>query len=254
MLLSSVLQKAVVFDGQIVGKLDGICWQKGKACLLLIKDKFFCADKIVAKDDLLATNLQQVELPSPPLTLGKSAYTTCGKFLGQIADVELTATLKLKCLLLDNDSTITLSQIVGNNDILTVRENKPKKQVAPTAVPKTTELSSGKSSQRDNVVSANLTTQDITKLDDGPTDKQVKIATSSPTETHDVGSQNNLALNVAPKRKSGDFSFLVGKVVDKNIFNFLGELMIREGDVVTRSIYIKARMYGKLTELCLHTK
>ncbi len=59
---------------------------------------------------------------------------------------------------------------------------------------------------------------------------------------------------VAPKRKSGDFSFLVGKVIDKNIFNFLGELMMHEGDVVTREVYLKARAFGKLTELCLHIK
>ena len=59
---------------------------------------------------------------------------------------------------------------------------------------------------------------------------------------------------IAPRRKSGDFSFLVGKIVDKNLFNFLGELMIKEGEVVTREVYLRAMYFGKLTELCLHTK
>lgn len=57
-----------------------------------------------------------------------------------------------------------------------------------------------------------------------------------------------------PLRKYGDFSFLIGKVTDKNITNFQGELMIRCGERVTNNILRQAKVSGKLIELCLHTK
>lgn len=55
-------------------------------------------------------------------------------------------------------------------------------------------------------------------------------------------------------RRYGDFSFLIGKTVDKTITNFQGELMIKQGERVTNSILRQAKVSGKLIELCLHTK
>ena len=57
-----------------------------------------------------------------------------------------------------------------------------------------------------------------------------------------------------PLRRYGDFSFLIGKVTDKNITNFQGEVMIRQGERVTNNILRQAKVSGKLIELCLHTK
>ena len=57
-----------------------------------------------------------------------------------------------------------------------------------------------------------------------------------------------------PMRKYGDFSFLVGKFADKNITNFQGELMIKNGEKVTPELLRQAKVSGKLIELCLHTK
>ena len=55
-------------------------------------------------------------------------------------------------------------------------------------------------------------------------------------------------------RRYGDFSFLIGKTVDKTITNFQGELMIKQGERVTNTILRQAKVSGKLIELCLHTK
>ena len=55
-------------------------------------------------------------------------------------------------------------------------------------------------------------------------------------------------------RRYGDFSFLIGKTVDKTITNFQGELMIKQGQRVTNTILRQAKVSGKLIELCLHTK
>ena len=55
-------------------------------------------------------------------------------------------------------------------------------------------------------------------------------------------------------RRYGDFSFLIGKTVDKTITNFQGELMIKQGGKVSKTILRQAKVSGKLIELCLHTK
>ena len=55
-------------------------------------------------------------------------------------------------------------------------------------------------------------------------------------------------------RRYGDFSFLIGKTVDKTITNFQGELMIKQGERVTNTILRQAKVSGKLIELCLHAK
>ena len=55
-------------------------------------------------------------------------------------------------------------------------------------------------------------------------------------------------------RKYGDFSFLIGKVTDKNITNFQGEVMVKYGERVTHEVLRQAKISGKLIELCLHTK
>lgn len=203
MLLSWMIKKVVVDEQCQGGAIDGVCWQKGRRCSLKIDGKTWGAECVKVKgNNVFATIAKEDYLPA--LEIGKQVYDTDGKLLGLLQDAEITSTFKLKSLTLANGNIVALSKIVANNDIITVRTNKPKKPKQP----------------KQTAVTQSATAQPI----------------------------------VAPKRKSGDFSFLVGKVVDKNVFNFLGELMIREGNVVTREVYLKARAFGKLTELCLHTK
>jgi len=57
-----------------------------------------------------------------------------------------------------------------------------------------------------------------------------------------------------PNKKYGDFTFLIGKIVDKNITNFQGETMIKRGESVNKDILRQAKISGKLIELCLHAK
>lgn len=66
--------------------------------------------------------------------------------------------------------------------------------------------------------------------------------------------KGKIAARWLQNRRYGDFSFLIGKTVDKTITNFQGELMIKQGQKVTNTILRQAKVSGKLIELCLHTK
>ena len=56
----------------------------------------------------------------------------------------------------------------------------------------------------------------------------------------------------AEKRRYGNFNFLVGQRVDKTICNFQGEVMIKRDAYITAETLRQAKLWGKLTELCLH--
>ena len=216
MQLSDIVGKNILFDGNAVGVMEGVCWQKGEPCQIVLEGKAFGASKVKGKKELIVEGwITQPSLPK--LDVGKVVYNTNGKLLGNITNVEIGKTLKLKSITLTNGQRILTSQIVANNDVVMVKVSKPQRAKSATNLkPK------GNKQITENVNQLTLSEQTLPPL--------------------------------YTRRKSGDFSFLVGKVVDKNIFNFWGELMIRKGDVVTRENYLKARYFGKLTELCLHTK
>ncbi|MCH5159490.1 MAG: hypothetical protein J1F66_01400 [Clostridiales bacterium] len=84
-----------------------------------------------------------------------------------------------------------------------------------------------------------------------PINKQTK---AKDTDAQTAKSKKLTAARWLQNRRYGDFSFLIGKTVDKTITNFQGELMIKQGERVTNTILRQAKVSGKLIELCLHTK
>ena len=85
----------------------------------------------------------------------------------------------------------------------------------------------------------------------------VSKTSAKQSKTNNKQSQKPKKLETArwlQNRRYGDFSFLIGKTVDKTITNFQGELMIKQGEKVTNTILRQAKVSGKLIELCLHTR
>lgn len=89
-----------------------------------------------------------------------------------------------------------------------------------------------------------------------PASKKRKATTpANPTQTlTDQPRKLTVKTHWLQNRKYGDFSFLIGKITDKNITNFQGEVMVKSGEKVTQEILRQAKISGKLIELCLHTK
>ena len=79
-------------------------------------------------------------------------------------------------------------------------------------------------------------------------------ATTTQTGRAALPTRRNANARWMQNRKYGDFSFLLGKVTDKNITNFQGEVMVKNGEKVTQDVLRQAKISGKLIELCLHTK
>lgn len=86
-----------------------------------------------------------------------------------------------------------------------------------------------------------------------PRKKRTELSTDAKSATLEQTSPKR-GISWSQNRKYGDFSFLIGKVTDKNITNFQGEVMVKYGERVTQDVLRQAKISGKLIELCLHTK
>ena len=147
--------------------------------------------------------------------VGKVAYDTTGKYLGKIYEVEFGNTLKPTKITLIDGTEYGRGKIYAVKDVALIRAKTP--ITKKPATPATTATKQG----------------NVTK----PKLKQKAV--------YSRWMQN---------RKYGDFSFLIGKVTDKTITNFQGEVMVKNGEKVTQDVLRQAKISGKLIELCLHTK
>ena len=146
--------------------------------------------------------------------VGKVAYDTTGKYLGKIYEVEFGNTLKPSKVTLIDGTEYGRGKIYAVKDVALIKAKTP---ICKKRAATTT------TATRDDTVK--------------PTAKKLNA--------HSRWLQN---------RKYGDFSFLVGKVTDKNITNFQGEVMVKQGERVTQETLRQAKISGKLIELCLHTR
>lgn len=219
--LSQMLDKTVEnLDGVSLGILKKIAIDKeSKKCVLITDVGEYLADKMAADDVVTVRGEQKVTLLSAPLSIGKAIYDTSAKYLGDLADCQLTQTLKLVSIVLDNGKQYARSKLYAAGDIIIVKPEVPLKP---------------------------RKTQDKKK----PFGKEREQLTASYKT-----SQANVNLrNRHPQKKYGDFSFLIGKKVDKNITNFQGEIMLKYGEIITTDILRQAKISGKLIELCLHVQ
>ena len=148
--------------------------------------------------------------------VGKVAYDTTGKYLGNVCEVEFGNTLKLSKIMLIDGLEYSRGRIYAVKDIVIMRAKTP--------------------SSRCKKIVANTTTA------------------TSDNAVEQVSNKKPVKARWLQNRKYGDFSFLIGKVTDKNITNFQGEVMVKYGERVTQKILRQAKVSGKLIELCLHTK
>ncbi|MCH5151891.1 MAG: hypothetical protein J1F65_04460 [Clostridiales bacterium] len=204
---------------QELGSITDIIWDKpsGK-CALVTDSGAFTADKIVSTDGDTMNVIAATATELGETIVNKVVYENTGKFLGRASDVEFGNTLKLFKIYLEDETEYRRSKIAAVKDALIIRVPAPPRPKKP----KTVEQADTTTVREQTDVIVN-----------------VKQATSARWR------QN---------RKYGDFSFLIGKVTDKTITNFQGEVMVKLGERVTPDILRQAKISGKLIELCLHTK
>ena len=199
-----------------LGEISCIAWNKALgSCALVTDEGCFSAQKIFSAKDAVSVVAPTLAEGFEKLTLDKSAYDTTGKYLGKLAEVEFGNTLKIASLKLDDGTVCSRGKLYAASDVLLIRARTPATKTAASKPAKT------QSEQKTEA-----------------TQKSPKITTARWLQN----------------RRYGDFSFLIGKKVDKSITNFQGELMVKKGQKVSNTVLRQAKLSGKLIELCLHTK
>lgn len=210
-----------VYDEQNnqLGFLRDVAFDKtsGK-CNLLLNSGAYSADKWSLRQYMLIlTNCAPLDGYIGETLIDKSAYTAYGKRIGTVTDVKFNRGMKLDKIICDNEQMFTRGRLQGVGDVIIV---KPPKQKRDKPAPK-------KPREKTETVKMIVT---------------------------EIQDKRPAAKANYPRRRYGDFNFLLGKIADKNITNFYGEVMIRAGDKVTSETLRQAKISGKLVELCLHTK
>ena len=197
-----------------LGEISGVAFSKQAGCCAIVTDDaMFSANRIFSVKDAVSVVEPLPAEGFETLALGKVAYDTTGKYLGTLAEVELSNAMKIGCLYLDDGTVFSRGKLYAVSDVLLIRARTP-------------------ANRQTNKVSS-------TKTKQTPAQKGKKLTA---------------AAHWLQNRRYGDFSFLIGKTVDKTITNFQGELMIKQGERITNTILRQAKVSGKLIELCLHTK
>lgn len=228
------LRETNVYDdkGGLLGALKDVAFEiaTGK-CLLMTDGNVYLADGVTKTvEGLVASNPQFAEGKFAPLT-GKCVYDVTGKCLGTIRNVTFNKTLTLCKCTCDTGEELTRRRLQAVGDVVIARVFKSKTD--KTALQTVTKKAGVKKET------------DKTTVERQPTPQQ-KIV--------EIPQRTQMGAAYPVKRRYGDFSFLLGKVADKNITNFFNEVMIRRGDVVTKDVLRQAKISGKLIELCLHVK
>ena len=245
--LTRLLNKTVVNDNNAeLGVVQGVALDKtsGK-CMLCLDTGIYITDSVTAKKNtLIASNAQISQLDGEQLVC-KDVYTADGKRVGTVIDVYFNTAMTLNKVLCNNGQMFTRRQLQGVGDVIIARLPKPSAQQKAKTDKKHNKTTSIGTKPVDTAT-ADTATADATFLNATPIETMQTVVVKQDVK--------NQAEQKYPKRRYGDFSFLIGKTADKNITNFYGEVMIRVGDKVTVAILRQAKLAGKLIELCLHSK
>ena len=205
-----------------LGEITAISLDKPSGiCFLETENNSYYAEKLTLEGDAAkAKNAIKTEKYAE-CKIGLPIYGRDAEFLGEISDVEFSPALKFKSVISTKGEKYTKGRIAALCDALLIRPKRGQK--------------SGQKNTAEN-----------RQTDKKTADGKILAESEQKKEAHTKSTKKT--------KRYGDFGFLIGKTVDKTITNFQGEIMIKNGDAITKDLLRQAKISGKLVELCLHTK
>lgn len=239
--------------------------------------------------ETLDNGAEEAICPFGEIYTEQRVYDVSGKFLGELENAEFTSKFLLNKLWV-KDAEFKRGQIFSVGDAVIIKAKTPKQlllqrertlraarkpkvvpppqKVQPVSKTVLTESAANPTKPSPRVDAPITAAQNVTVL---PTAKQIGAVaetsqtTTAPTTVQPVETPVISAQPVAlPKqayettrqirKRYGNFNFLLGKVVDKTIVNFQGEVMIKKNESVTKEVLRQAKISGKLIELYLHVE
>lgn len=245
--LTDLAQKEVFNNNVRCGENPNLHYDNlTKKCAIEIDDKLYTTDKITVEKTVVANfveiprtlSFEEAICPFGEIYVGQRVYNLNGKYLGEVENAELTPKLVLKKIW-TKDTEFLRGQIFSVGDVVVIKAKTYKalfRQHHAKTLNATRKKASAPPKNRQAITQNTIASPN-------PAVPQLRPAT-----TEQIQHTGQI-----PKRY-GNFNFLLGKVVDKNIVNFQGEIMIKKAEKVTREVLRQAKISGKLIELYLHVE
>lgn len=249
--LTEILQKESVTaeSAEKLGKPSALVWDNiAKSCLLQTEKGVF--EKAICNGETVSVchSVENADSSSNNeeirrfcnLFVGQRVFDTNGKLVGEIENIALTQNLRLIHLQV-GEKKFKRNAIAAVGDVVLVKEKSPKQIEAG-------KRETGMSAKSHQTPTAAFTENTSERSNAFPAENVTEISVPTPAQKEKPTNFGNRRI----RRHYGDFNFLIGKTVDKNIVNFQGELMLKKGDAITKDVLRQAKISGKLIELYLH--
>lgn len=238
--------------------------------IVLFTDNEFQEEKIVSVNDIysygenalilknnscldLKTNLTD-ELSSP---INNFVYTTLGKFVGTVQDVNIDDKNNIISVLLTNNQTIMLDKIVtSGKDAMFIQDETKEVKLANFKKRQIVNVQENKAVKVE-ILQVPETISEVTDNETVQTPLEVEqVETLLNDDTTPIKPRKKIVLdsNNLPKRSTTKDNFLIGRKVEKNIYSFNHELIIRKNTRITEKTIVIAKSHSKFKELTLYSK
>ena len=191
----------------------------------------------------LKSNLTD-ELTSP---INNYVYTTLGKLVGIVKDVNIDDKNNIISVILNDDSLIGLDKIItSGKDAMFIQDEL--KEVKLANFKKKTIVN--------NVDNKSIKVETLNAVEDSVLIEPQEQVQEEVLDVEPIKPKRKIVLNKEnlPKRTSTKNNFLIGRKVEKNIYSFNHELIIRKNTRITENTIVKAKSHSKLKELTLYSK
>lgn len=243
--------------------------------IIMFDDNEFQEEKIInvgeiyscGENALIIKNNACIELKSAIKSetsnpINNRVYTTLGKFLGIVTDIYIDDKQNIVNVELDNSTTLDIKQIVtSGKDAMFVQDQD-----------NIVKLSNFKNKAITNTIENKKIKVEILKT---PTENaEISTQTLEHTQTNSINESDNnmeqdnnsiqiepikprkkVELNESclPKKSTTKNNFLIGRKVQKNIYSFNHELIIKKNTKISEKTILTAKSHSKLKELSLYS-
>lgn len=237
--------------------------------IVLFNDNEFQEEKIVKVSDIYSYGENAIviknnaclelkdaivdEINNP---INNYAYTTRGKLLGTVSDVEIDNKNNIVQIDLNNGEHIKIDKVVtSGKDAMFVQDEEnlvkiskfKRKNFANTNQNKEIKV------QILPTAPANVDEEDNSLKVEEPQENNKEVEVE---EVQPIKPKKKVVLNAdcLPTKKVTKDNYLVGRKVERNIYSFNHELIIKKNTRVTEKTIVTAKSHSKLKELALYSK
>ena len=272
-----------VFESSTQGIVKDVLFDKNFKKLkfiVLFEDNDIQEDKFVAVSDIYSMGENAIVLKNNSVIesqsiltdeianpINNSAYTTSGTFLGVVKNADIDDKFNLMGITLNGGQTIDISNILtSGNDTLFVQDqnsfvklaNFKKKTISmPSQNIKVSILTEQSQSLAEAPIVPTTSEQDTENSAVLPANQPENIAPEDlaqlPVEPIKPKRTVLLQSSCLPTQSTTKNNFLIGRKVQKNIYSFNHELIIKKNTKINEKIILLAKSHSKFKELSLNS-